>query len=118
MKRMLGRNRIEGAAVVRRSHAPRRHGVAGTVDTLETEDTAETPFEEGAHDSLDPDLRHRMISEAAYHLYEQRGYVDGYDLDDWLQAEAEVDHVSLHSDREPNTDAPLVKSRRVRPATS
>ena len=34
---------------------------------------------------------HRMISEAAYQLYAERGYVDGLELDDWLQAEAEVD---------------------------
>jgi len=30
-------------------------------------------------------IRHR-----AYQLYEQRGTVDGFALDDWLQAEAEV----------------------------
>jgi Protein of unknown function (DUF2934) len=30
-------------------------------------------------------VRHR-----AYQLYEQRGTVDGFALDDWLQAEAEV----------------------------
>ena len=30
-------------------------------------------------------IRHR-----AYQLYEQRGNVDGFALDDWLQAEAEV----------------------------
>jgi hypothetical protein len=30
-------------------------------------------------------IRHR-----AYQLYEQRGSVDGFALDDWLQAEAEV----------------------------
>ena len=39
------------------------------------------------------DLRHRMIREAAYHLYAQRGYVDGFELADWLQAEAEVDRL-------------------------
>jgi len=61
------------------------------------EDVAEMPFEEGAHDALGADLRHRMISEAAYHLYAERGYSDGYDLDDWLQAEAEVDHVALRA---------------------
>jgi DUF2934 family protein len=30
------------------------------------------------------------IRRRAYELYEQRGRVDGYELDDWLQAEAEV----------------------------
>src|SRR2546425_11778496 len=42
---------------------------------------------------IDPDLRHRMISETAYQFYAQRGYVDGYELDDWLKAEAEVDRL-------------------------
>jgi hypothetical protein len=32
-----------------------------------------------------------MISEGAYHRYLGRGCGDGYDLDDWLAAEAEVD---------------------------
>ncbi len=68
----------------------------GAVETIERDEgVPDMPFEEGAHDTLDPDLRHRMISEAAYHLYTQRGYTDGYDLDDWLQAEAQVDHTTL-----------------------
>lgn len=31
-----------------------------------------------------------QISRRAYELYEQRGRKDGYDLEDWLQAESEV----------------------------
>ena len=54
------------------------------------------PFQEGAHDALDPDLRHRLISEAAYFLYAQRGFSDGYDQDDWLQAETQIDHAILN----------------------
>jgi hypothetical protein len=53
---------------------------------------------------LDADLRHRLISETAYHLYAQRGYADGYDLDDWLQAETQVDHIALGPGREGNAD--------------
>jgi hypothetical protein len=64
------------------------------------DEAVEQPFAEGAGDSLDPDLRHRMISETAYRLYMERGYEDGYDLDDWLQAEAEVDHLLV--DRRPS----------------
>ena len=54
------------------------------------------PFAEGAQDALDPDLRHRLISETAYGHYVERGYADGYDVDDWLQAETEVDHLLLN----------------------
>lgn len=46
---------------------------------------------------MDADLRHRVISERAYARYRGRGYADGYDLDDWLEAEAEVDHTLIPS---------------------
>jgi DUF2934 family protein len=47
-------------------------------------------------DSLSPhqsdaDARHSRISEAAYRLAEARGFESGSDLDDWLEAEREVD---------------------------
>lgn len=54
------------------------------------------PFAEGLEDQLDPDLRHRLISEHAYRRYEQRGFEDGFDLEDWLEAEAEIDHQGGH----------------------
>jgi Protein of unknown function (DUF2934) len=31
-----------------------------------------------------------QIQQPAYELYEQRGRTDGYDLEDWLQAEREI----------------------------
>lgn len=56
----------------------------------EVEQEPARPFDEGAH--VDPELRHRMVSEAAYRRYGDRGYADGHDIDDWLQAETEIDH--------------------------
>ncbi len=42
--------------------------------------------------------RRRMIAEAAYHRAQQRGFVPGNDMADWLAAEAEVDFaLSFHS---------------------
>jgi hypothetical protein len=38
----------------------------------------------------DTDLLRRHIALRAYQLYEERGYVDGFDLQDWLQAEREI----------------------------
>jgi hypothetical protein len=32
----------------------------------------------------------QQIQQRAYEVYEQRGRTDGYDLDDWLQAESEI----------------------------
>jgi hypothetical protein len=54
-------------------------------------DDLDAPIEEDAKGEIGGEVRHRMISEAAYQLYAERGYVDGLELDDWLQAEAEVD---------------------------
>jgi hypothetical protein len=89
-----------------RTKSPPPHVVPNhpcSVPIIETEsEFAELPdqlFAEGGQDSLDADLRHRMISEAAFHRYAERGYADGYDMDDWLQAEAEVDHLLLNRER-------------------
>jgi hypothetical protein len=38
-----------------------------------------------SHDCLEEDIRCR-----AYALYEERGREDGYDINDWLRAEAEL----------------------------
>ncbi len=35
--------------------------------------------------------RHRYVQEAAYFRAERRGFVPGFEHEDWLQAEAEVD---------------------------
>ena len=59
----------------------------------DADEVPDQPFAEGVRNELDPALRYRMISERAYHRYIDRGYVDGGDLDDWLQAEADVEHM-------------------------
>jgi hypothetical protein len=70
-----------------------------SVPTLDPEDevgvTNDQMFADGARGEVDTELRYRMISERAYHRYVDRGYTDGEDLDDWLQAEADVDHLLL-----------------------
>jgi hypothetical protein len=47
-------------------------------------------IEESAQD-VSPEERMRMIAEAAYLIAEQRGFQGDMALNDWLQAEAEVD---------------------------
>jgi len=37
--------------------------------------------------------RKRMVSEAAYYLAEQRGFKGGRHLNDWLEAEAEIESI-------------------------
>jgi DUF2934 family protein len=41
--------------------------------------------------------REEQIRRRAYELYEQRGRIDGYALDDWLQAEAETSDVTARA---------------------
>lgn len=77
------------------SHHHERHPRATAIEGTEAHGS-EQPFEEGAYDEIDPDLRHRLISEAAYEIYARRGYVDGFDVDDWLAAEAQVDHTLVN----------------------
>ncbi len=36
------------------------------------------------------DLQWHMIQMAAYHLAEKRGFAPGHELDDWLEAEAQI----------------------------
>jgi hypothetical protein len=38
----------------------------------------------------DTALLRRLFAQRAYQLYEARGCVDGFDLQDWLQAEREI----------------------------
>jgi Protein of unknown function (DUF2934) len=44
-----------------------------------------------ANVAVSDELRRAMISEAAYLRAEQRGFASGYELEDWLLAEREVD---------------------------
>lgn len=41
--------------------------------------------------SVSPEQRYHMISTAAYYLAERRGFAVGYEAQDWISAEAEVD---------------------------
>jgi hypothetical protein len=44
-----------------------------------------------ANSEVPPDERHRMIAEAAYHRAQQRGFTNGDPLQDWLDAEAQLE---------------------------
>ena len=40
-----------------------------------------------------PEERQRWVATAAYHRAEKRGFAPGYDMQDWLDAEAEIDEL-------------------------
>jgi len=43
--------------------------------------------------AVNPEERYKMIAEAAFLRAERRGFVDGDDLRDWLDAEREIDQM-------------------------
>lgn len=52
--------------------------------------------------AIDAGVRRAMTAEAAYYRAEQRGFVPGYELDDWLAAEAEIERATTpHRGNEP-----------------
>jgi hypothetical protein len=45
--------------------------------------------------SSDDAIRRSMIAEAAYYRAERRGFAPGFELEDWLQSESELDAQAL-----------------------
>jgi hypothetical protein len=43
-----------------------------------------------ARAEITPDELRKLISEAAYYRAKKRGFAPGHELEDWIQAEAEV----------------------------
>ena len=82
------------------------HPRSVSIEAQQPEGDPDQAFAEGLDDQLDADLRYRMVSETAYRLYAERGYADGYDMDDWLQAEAAVDHMVLNPETRRNKPTP------------
>jgi hypothetical protein len=58
--------------------------VPGT-DTLQSSAVAPQKIQEPVMADL-----HQQIRDRAYEIYESRGRDDGHDLEDWVQAEAEI----------------------------
>lgn len=56
-----------------------------------TEKKDENPV--ATEDAPSGDARDELIRKTAYSFYEARSYVSGYELDDWLKAEMQVDQM-------------------------
>ncbi|MGH8301737.1 MAG: DUF2934 domain-containing protein [Steroidobacteraceae bacterium] len=48
-------------------------------------------------------MRHGTIARAAYLLAEARGFAPGYELDDWLAAEQELDALETERQTAPSS---------------
>lgn len=44
-----------------------------------------------ARKAVDPEVRRRMIAEAAYYIAEKRGFIHGHHDGDWAEAERQID---------------------------
>jgi hypothetical protein len=55
---------------------------------------------------------HEQIERRAYELYEVRGRVDGQDLDDWLQAERELQTMGAAPERSVASERTSSRRRR------
>ena len=76
--------------------AASKHDPAGPAETIVSKSVANlrsipTKQAQCLADSLD---RQQLITMAAYYRAARRGFEGGYEVQDWLEAEAEVDGVS------------------------
>lgn len=51
--------------------------------------------------------RESRIREAAYYRYLERGCCDGHDVEDWLAAEAEIDHGAAEAEVDHGAAGPM-----------
>jgi hypothetical protein len=63
-----------------RKTKPAEVGKAGMKSTISGNARAE----------MSPDELRKLVSEAAYYRAKQRGFTPGHEMEDWVQAEAEV----------------------------
>jgi Protein of unknown function (DUF2934) len=61
--------------------------------------------------SHDSSARNDAIAKRAYELYLQRGSVSGHELDDWLEAEAELSRMEAGEEPHAATVQPVVRRR-------
>ncbi len=59
---------------------------------MKSNGAAPEPIEETADgkSKTEPEDLEQEIRRRAHGIYEERGFVDGFEMDDWLQAEAEL----------------------------
>ena len=58
---------------------------------INTSAEAERPEGEQEARAMQDEARRRKVEEAAYYLAQKRGFSPGYEMQDWLAAEEEID---------------------------
>jgi hypothetical protein len=64
---------------------------AGAARKAEPGIVAERAYVATQGEIVDPERKRQMIAEAAYYRAEQRGFAPGGELQDWLEAEAQME---------------------------
>lgn len=64
-----------------------RESVASVRQDAEAADTAAS----AVHAGVSSEERRHLVSEAAYYRAQRRDFAPGYELDDWLEAEEEIE---------------------------
>lgn len=78
----------------------RRPAAVARTDNVRRRMDAPPKARASEHAAVTDEERHRMIASIAYFQAERRGFVPGGELDDWLQAEREVDELlRVHASR-------------------
>jgi hypothetical protein len=72
-----------------RRAAPRKPAAKGASEP-KLPPGSKQPLGASARAQVSPDEIRRLIAEAAYFRAKDRGFKPGYELEDWVQAEAEV----------------------------
>jgi hypothetical protein len=65
--------------------------VAPTADSATPGIIADMASRAAVDPPVDIDTKWLMVAEAAYYCAQKRGFEAGHDLDDWLEAEAQID---------------------------
>ncbi|MFN3883182.1 MAG: DUF2934 domain-containing protein [Rhodocyclaceae bacterium] len=89
------------ASAAKKSAAPKKAASAKTPPTpkapavkkKESQTGASAPEQKPAVPELTPEQRRLYVEVAAYYIAERRGFVGGSELEDWVQAEAEIDRL-------------------------
>jgi hypothetical protein len=68
-----------------------RQSILSGATDASAEGAPDAPTTEASAWQDDPEAREALIRLAAYNFYERRGFIDGHELADWLQAEMEID---------------------------
>ena len=70
---------------------------AGAEKPASAEVTKSKPRKAAKKNTVSPEVRNHMVATAAYFLAEKRGFVTGYEMEDWASAEKNIDAMLVNN---------------------